>query len=38
MPSVTELLHDVSPYEGVDPESYAADLQGWGSKDPFSGK
>ena len=35
MDMLAALLHDVSPYEGFDPDAYAPDLQGWGSDDPI---
>ena len=33
--SVLPGLHAISPYEGLDPEQYPNDLQGWGSDDPI---
>ena len=35
MDPLAALLHDVSPYEGFDPDEYPSDLQGWGSDDPI---
>ena len=35
MDLLTTLLHEKSPYEGFDPDTYPADLQGWGSDDPI---
>ncbi len=35
MDPLTAQLHDISPYEGFDPERYPDDLQGWGSDDPI---
>ena len=35
MHPVAQLLHDTSPYEGLDVEAYPADLQGWGSDHPL---